>query len=74
MSTGTRALGWLPAFAGLLLGATVQAQESVPAFPTEAQVVTVDVVVLDKEGRPVRGLADRQGIGQIERAPLLDLW
>jgi VWFA-related protein len=37
---------------------TSRAQErrSIPAFPTQAEAITADVVVLDKEGRPVRGL------------------
>ena len=28
-----------------------------PSFPTQANAITADVVVLDKDGRPVRGLA-----------------
>jgi VWFA-related protein len=43
---------------GLFATASVFAQESrpVPAFPAQADAITADVVVLDKEGRPVRGL------------------
>jgi VWFA-related protein len=33
-----------------------QNQETVPSFPSEAEAVTVDVVVLDSEGKPLRGL------------------
>jgi VWFA-related protein len=46
----------------LLLAASVAsfavAQEppSVPSFPTQAEAITVDVVVLDRDGQPVRGL------------------
>jgi VWFA-related protein len=29
---------------------------SVPTFPTQAEAITVDVVVLDRDGKPVRGL------------------
>jgi VWFA-related protein len=34
-----------------------QQQETLPAFPSRVEVVTLDVVVVDKQGRPVRGLA-----------------
>ena len=33
-----------------------QEQRSVPVFPARAEAITADVVVLDKEGRPLRGL------------------
>ncbi len=33
-----------------------QEREAVPAFPTMAEAITVDVVVVDKDGRPVKGL------------------
>jgi VWFA-related protein len=33
-----------------------QESQSIPAFPAHAEAITVDVVVLDNEGRPVRGL------------------
>jgi VWFA-related protein len=39
--------------AGTSLG---QERSSIPAFPTQADAITADVVVLDKDGRPVRGL------------------
>src|SRR2546425_2384926 len=41
-----------------LAAATSPAQEpkAIPAFPAHAEAITVDFVVLDKEGRPVRGL------------------
>jgi VWFA-related protein len=42
----------------VLAAAASPAQEppSIPAFPTQAEAITADVVVLDKQGRPVRGL------------------
>jgi VWFA-related protein len=33
-----------------------QEQQPVPAFPTQAEAITVDVVVVDKDGHPVKGL------------------
>ena len=50
----------LPAVALALAGAVAalaQEQKALPAFPSRAEVVTLDVVVVDKQGRPVRGLA-----------------
>src|SRR5260221_10068984 len=43
---------------GLLAAASVSAEDvrPIPAFPSQADAITADVVVLDKEGRPVRGL------------------
>jgi len=41
----------------LALNGTAQEQKPLPAFPSRAEVVTLDVVVVDKQGRPVRGLA-----------------
>ena len=38
---------------GLGLG---QEQSAIPAFPAQAHGITADVVVLDQDGRPVRGL------------------
>jgi VWFA-related protein len=35
---------------------SAQERSAVPAFPTQADAITADVVVLDKEDRPVRGL------------------
>ena len=39
-----------------LLPTTVQSLQQPPAFPTQAEIVTVDVVVLDRDGKPVPGL------------------
>jgi VWFA-related protein len=39
------------------IASSAQEQPSIPAFPTQAEAITADVVVLDKQGRPVRGLA-----------------
>ncbi len=41
-----------------LAAAAGRAQDAapVPAFPAQAEAITVDVVVVDKEGRPVKGL------------------
>ena len=39
-----------------LAGAAAQDQKPIPAFPARAEAVTLDVVVVDKQGRPVRGL------------------
>src|SRR5258708_12181494 len=33
-----------------------QAERSQPSFPARAEAITVDVVVLDKDGQPVAGL------------------
>src|SRR6266699_3733684 len=33
-----------------------QEPQPIPAFPTQAEAITADVVVLDKQGRPVPGL------------------
>ncbi|HEY2942049.1 MAG TPA: VWA domain-containing protein [Vicinamibacteria bacterium] len=43
----------------LLVAAAVSAQErrEVPTFPSRTELVTVDAVVLDSAGRPVRGLS-----------------
>ncbi|HVQ31166.1 MAG TPA: hypothetical protein VMV21_16350, partial [Vicinamibacteria bacterium] len=48
--------GLLVALALAQAGTTPQEQKAIPAFPTRAEAVTVDVVVVDKQGRPVRGL------------------
>ena len=40
-----------------LLPTSVQPLQQPPAFPTQAEIVTVDVVVLDRDGKPVPGLA-----------------
>ena len=41
-----------------LVADATPAQESkaIPTFPARAEAITVDVIVLDKDGRPVRGL------------------
>jgi VWFA-related protein len=51
-----RARGFLAL--GLFTASTLFAQDvrDIPAFPTQADAITADVVVLDKQGRPVRGL------------------
>lgn len=41
----------------LALTGSAQEQNALPAFPSRAEVVTLDVVVVDKQGRAVRGLA-----------------
>lgn len=48
----------------LLLVGSLQAQDKpkadkqdLPTFPTEVELVTVDVVIVDKQGVPIRGLA-----------------
>jgi VWFA-related protein len=46
----------LAAMVALSGGAWAQQDASVPTFSSRAEVVTCDVVVLDREGRPVRGL------------------
>ena len=48
-----------PVLSALLLAASATPQErhDVPAFPARVDLVTVDVVVLDAKGNPVRGLA-----------------
>jgi VWFA-related protein len=35
---------------------SAQEPQTIPAFPTQAEAITADVVVLDRQGRPVRGL------------------
>jgi VWFA-related protein len=49
---------WLLPAACLLLVPAARAQEipEAPSFPSEASAITVDVVVLDERGQPVRGL------------------
>ena len=41
----------------LALTGSAQEQNALPAFPSRVEVVTLDVVVVDKQGRAVRGLA-----------------
>jgi VWFA-related protein len=52
----TRTKAW-PAALAACLALPARAQEpSVPSFPTKAEAITVDVVVLGRDGQPVRGL------------------
>src|SRR5688572_7387426 len=46
---------WLLALTSLALPAAAQ-ERAVPDFPARADAITVDVVVLGKDGRPIRGL------------------
>src|SRR5688572_12186475 len=39
-----------------LLAAALLAQAATPRFPAEVELVTVDAVVVDAQGRPVTGL------------------
>jgi VWFA-related protein len=49
---------WVAALVVHLIAAPAEAQEAapVPAFSSQAEAITVDVVVVDKDGRPVTGL------------------
>ena len=49
-------LGTAVALVALTAVGFAQEQRSVPVFPARAEAITADVVVLDKDGRPVRGL------------------
>ena len=51
VASGLAVLVW-----ALAPNATAQEQKALPAFPSRAEVVTLDVVVVDKQGHPVRGL------------------
>ena len=55
---GFKSLTWLTPALCLLLAAAATSQEGsdAPSFPSEAAAITVDVVVLDDDGQPVRGL------------------
>ena len=55
---GVASLAWLGAIACLLHAPTARGQETPErlTFPSEASAITVDVVVLDDDGQPVRGL------------------
>jgi VWFA-related protein len=55
MSVAARVRCWLFVLAGPALPAAAQ-ERAVPDFPARADAITVDVIVLDKDGRPVRGL------------------
>jgi len=54
---------------GLFLAGALQAQEAPLAFPAQAEVVTVDVVVLGKDGTPVRGLTKNDFIVEDDGEP-----
>jgi len=71
MTTGARAIGGLAALGGLLLGGGLGGQEAPPqpSFPAEAEVVTVDVVVLDQDGQPVHGLTKSDFIVEDDGTP-----
>jgi hypothetical protein len=58
MSVGRRAGRWLVALCGVLPAVFSLAQEPAtpPAFPSRAEAITVDVVVVGRDGRPVTGL------------------
>ncbi len=78
----TRALLVVAALLGVAAGARPAAPQAPappqrqPTFPAEVELVTVDVVVTDKQGRPIRGLTaadftvqedgQRQGISSFE--------
>ena len=47
---------WAAAALVVLLAQAAASQSSVPQFRTRTELVQVDVVVVDSEGRPVRGL------------------
>lgn len=60
-----RSSGWRTAtfvgasvLGGLLLADALAQDQPVHSFPTRTDIITVDVVVLDKAGRPVRGLQE----------------
>ena len=57
-SVGRQAGASLIGLSGLLLAAVSLAQDTKtpPAFPVQAEAITVDAVVVDKAGRPVTGL------------------
>lgn len=40
-----------------LAAASAEEQQPIPAFPSRAEVITVDVAVLDEDGKPLRGLS-----------------
>ena len=50
-------LGVLLAPLGAERAARAQSQPSLPTFPSQVELITVDAVVLDENGRPVPGLA-----------------
>src|SRR5262245_54209434 len=56
--TGSAALSMAAALLALPPGAPAhaQAQPPVPTFPSQVELITVDAVVVDADGRPVPGL------------------
>jgi hypothetical protein len=52
----TRPRAWLAMLAACLTASVAAQEPPVPSFPTKAEAITVDVVVLDRDGKPVRGL------------------
>jgi VWFA-related protein len=63
-------LGFILAVATLLAAPAVVSQEApAPEFPAEATVVTVDVVVLDDDGNPVRDLGPGDFVIEEDGAP-----
>ena len=52
-----RVTSGLAVVSSLALSGSAQEQNALPAFPSRVEVVTLDVVVVDKQGRAVRGLA-----------------
>ncbi len=58
VSVGRRGARSLVGLSAVLLAAVSLAQEtkSPPAFPVQAEAITVDAVVVDKAGRPITGL------------------
>ena len=55
---GHHRVAWLAGAIAVAAAATLsgQAGPSQPSFPTQAEAITVDVVVLDRDGQPVAGL------------------
>ena len=49
---------FLLAASAVAVASLLPAQEPKPAFPAEVELVTVDVVVVDRKGMPVSGLAE----------------
>jgi VWFA-related protein len=56
MKSGRAASASVVIAVGLLSSPGLGQEPAVPSFPAQANAITADVVVLDKEGRPVRGL------------------
>jgi VWFA-related protein len=56
MSVAARVGPWLVALAAAAVPASAQERDQVPVFGTGAEAITVDVLVLDSKGLPIRGL------------------